>query len=639
MKTHDIKGLLFRITKAITSDEKILEKMKSAEDDYERYYLALMIKDKSKLLEFLKGKPFEKEYYYCSVAGQGLSDDGIMELIESGIIQDLDVKAMMVSHLSSDELKAEFLKKHKGKISDDCEEMIMEQIKDRKLHALGRYYVESDSIGIESEEYREEVISTVTETLEECELFCRVYGKDFARIRMEMLEHVFLEKPVRNYEGFCVAGQNIIAVASHHGKKEFHTVLHESIHHILSRNNIIISETGILLSTGIGRGLNEGLTEWICEKAGYPKMKRSREDDYLDIKLDESFNPGRRSGGNDYYYDLTEFIKQIELAVGEENVMRLGMGDIETNMPNCLGMSKDDIIALLKQTDSFYSIGKKIREYEDIVRELGSEEDDKAKYQEMIDNLYEEKRRIRAEIETSIFERYFKEEFDAIKSRGYFRDGEYAKFSALRSVMQEYKEGLDDFPSISFQREYDELLRQQAKNKKISIGMFKSMVSRHDRVLIDEILGEDYSFTVHSALANSSNAEITTVKKVYAQNRGLQDLLVEVDGQVSGDKVIDSEAHITKDSHYRDIFVNTATDGYEQLIEEFCDIRDKALEDNPDTQIFIMNRTVVVGIGKDRKVYLIDSDNNHLVEAEEEEVVDVLVSKETEDDALAVERE
>lgn len=110
----------------------------------------------------------------------------------------------------------------------------------------------------------------------------------------------------------------------------------------------------------LGRGLNEGLTEWITKKCGY----------YVE--------DGRDS-------DLTHFIEQLELAIGEEKVMSLGKGK---DLEKLLNMSEEDVYTLLSKADRYYwyldeigelkSILNKYRKYRDI-EELEDEEKEIAK--------------------------------------------------------------------------------------------------------------------------------------------------------------------------------------------------------------------------------------------------------------------
>jgi len=84
------------------------------------------------------------------------------------------------------------------------------------------------------------------------------------------------------------------------------TMLHEGIHAVLNKSKIACKANGIIYGTGIseitergeeyGRGLNEGLTNWICEKTGIPKNT---------------------------YPEETNFVRQLELALGEKAIMKM----------------------------------------------------------------------------------------------------------------------------------------------------------------------------------------------------------------------------------------------------------------------------------------------------------------------------
>ena len=108
------------------------------------------------------------------------------------------------------------------------------------------------------------------------------------------------------------------------------TVLHEYIHAILARSLVECKKYGLIGGTGIlerykngelGRGLNEGFTEWMCEKTG--------------------FKP------NAYGIHVDE-IKLLEAAIGTEKVMELGKGNIRERFPKIMDMSYDDITELLR---------------------------------------------------------------------------------------------------------------------------------------------------------------------------------------------------------------------------------------------------------------------------------------------------
>ena len=84
----------------------------------------------------------------------------------------------------------------------------------------------------------------------------------------------------------------------------------------------------------LGRGLNEGYTEWICEKCGYKTFS---------------------------YQELTNFVRLLELALGTEKTMELGKGNINSRFPEILDMSKENVIDLLINCDNLYKINDNLR--------------------------------------------------------------------------------------------------------------------------------------------------------------------------------------------------------------------------------------------------------------------------------------
>lgn len=108
-----------------------------------------------------------------------------------------------------------------------------------------------------------------------------------------------------------------------------------------------VKKCGIRAGTGIymildnglevGKGLNEGYTNWISNKAGVPTKNYTR---------------------------LTNFVSLLELAVGRKSVMALGKGDIEGNIPGRLKMTKEEAIKLFMMADDVFELeeSKKIDE-------------------------------------------------------------------------------------------------------------------------------------------------------------------------------------------------------------------------------------------------------------------------------------
>lgn len=121
------------------------------------------------------------------------------------------------------------------------------------------------------------------------------------------------------------------------------TLLHEAIHIILEktkrecRKARIVSGTGVLErheGSEIGRGLNEGLTNWIVRKTG------------LDV---------------DTYQTLTNFMEELELAIGEDNVMALGKGNINHRIYKLLKTDLEESIRMLLRGDEIYKLDDQIK--------------------------------------------------------------------------------------------------------------------------------------------------------------------------------------------------------------------------------------------------------------------------------------
>ena len=60
-------------------------------------------------------------------------------------------------------------------------------------------------------------------------------------------------------------------------------------------------------------------------------------------------------------------------------------------------------------------------------------------------------------------------------------------------------------------------------------------------------------------------------------------------------------------------------------IKEFCDLRDRLVENNPNIIITILKNSIMTDDGKEKVFYLIDSENNHIVRAETIETVETFL--------------
>lgn len=205
---------------------------------------------------------------------------------------------------------------------------------------------------MENDELRQCLIDFVEKTLNGCETFTRVYGKDFVRKRLEKnLGKVYTDISSSNLNTGLYDMENSIitlfcsneftrplTIADiENNKKLKHMILHESIHAIFRRTKEECQKFGIEDGTGVlefykndqelGRGFNEGLTEWICQKAGY---------------------------GEQAYTAEKNIIKILELAIGEDVVMQLANGDIKGNIAELLQMSKVECLQTIAFVDNIY---------------------------------------------------------------------------------------------------------------------------------------------------------------------------------------------------------------------------------------------------------------------------------------------
>lgn len=245
---------------------------------------------------------------------------------------------------------------------------------------------------MENEELRQYLIDFVEKTLNECEAFTRVYGKDFVRKRLEInLKKVYTDISSSNLNTglYDMENSSITIFSSNessrpltiadieNNKKLKHMILHESIHAIFRRTKEECQAYGIEDGTGVlefyknnqelGRGFNEGLTEWICQKAGYGEQAYSAEKGIMKI---------------------------LELAIGEDAVMQLANGDIKGNIAELLKMSKAESLQTIALVDNIYHNEQRVSEQ--MVLESEDIELDKSV----------------SHLEAILFEKYFKDEIE-----------------------------------------------------------------------------------------------------------------------------------------------------------------------------------------------------------------------------------
>ena len=210
---------------------------------------------------------------------------------------------------------------------------------------------------IENPAIREYIYKFATEKLEQNPDFVKVFGTNFARKRIKAnLIVVYTNElmSAKNYLGYHNGTEKSITICNFKNKDNLltpeeieedeklqETVLHESIHAILNLTKKDFKKYGVIGGTGLlkrfysqngsvkelGRGLNEGFTEWLCGTCGY--YTRS-------------------------YEELTNFVKLIEVAVGREKTMELGKGNFQDRFSIIFDMPDNEVNRLLAISDDVY---------------------------------------------------------------------------------------------------------------------------------------------------------------------------------------------------------------------------------------------------------------------------------------------
>ncbi len=166
------------------------------------------------------------------------------------------------------------------------------------------------------EELKEWVQNYVIDVLSECEPFTNVFGKSFARHNIKKIKKVCItekKKEITICGRYDSKEESVTLFLEPEILEEFSymyiedndecrsTIVHEAIHALLKRN---LNGTGLLVliksNDEIGRAINEGYTEWILRKVG----------------LGEDIS--------DLYEIFLNDVQKIELAIGEQNTMKLG---------------------------------------------------------------------------------------------------------------------------------------------------------------------------------------------------------------------------------------------------------------------------------------------------------------------------
>lgn len=546
---------------------------------------------------------------------------------------------------------------------------------------------------IENPKIKEFLIEFASETLEQCTLFTQIFGNGFAHTRLEKnVQKVFTNEFSKTINGYQNSSDNSITLCTSNrddvvltveqlqkDRNKLSTLLHEAVHAILSRDENeckkfnIVSGTGILEvmvnqqgeNIEVGRGLNEGLTNWICGHAGY---------------LPNS------------YYELTSFVCELELAIGSQRVMKLGKGNITKNVAKQLNMSKTECICFLMQADQVYQIKDQnltlnnwktilenylqsnmsqdddfkrnaIQEYEqlqkndDYIEAICSNE-----YQKYLDNnSLEDSNETRIEylkelitsnnkklpdlianVESKIFDKYFKKEWEGIlKSRRIDTDT-FFRFKALSEFFKKTSLGMQQNAQNSqnqlsqFLMQFEEveekyyhgisqLAEKDLKNGNLTldraIQLFQAASEIGDDKLyylignISQIMYPEDASAVQSLLFKlQKDNRLEDIKEYYIHCANTENKRVYLffrNGQLeftSEDNILKKISVKDDVKKFNDVFDCTLMldEDDQKIIKEFIGIKTAAEAKNPNANITISGRTIVVDFGDRINIYFID---------------------------------
>lgn len=379
--------------------------------------------------------------------------------------------------------------------------------------------------GVYNPEVQEFIYGFVQEQLDQYETFKKVYGEEFASKKLrENIRTVYTDEQKPSAAGYYSPFEKRLTICNDDGKHLIpsdilnnsdmaETTTHESIHAILNhygeKNNGVYGNTGMQYSQGngilgrveIGRGANEGLTEWLCSKLGY-----------------DLSNSGYKTEMN--------YINQLEQAVGEENILRLGKGNPKEiakilqlsprELPEFLGKI-DQINADLYRSNKFRNIANALNilnqriyssteqiswaenyleksdtyrgiendpDYIQFLQERGLASTETVKqnyFEQKLAEIQSSRKQNIADVDNEIFDRYFKREYEQIKGRETIPDKLFEKYSKLSQSINttdakyngEYMGDVTAFNRNFFflrQRQFNQFLDEQAK--KMNNGTF-----------------------------------------------------------------------------------------------------------------------------------------------------------------------
>ena len=477
---------------------------------------------------------------------------------------------------------------------------------------------------IENPVVLEYIYRFVPKKLNDIPIFVKVFGEDFARRRLRSgVLTVYTNEPVgiRNYAGYYEGNKKSITICRCYGSDDEiltpeqitgnkdleELILHESIHGIFEKPSRECRRYGIESGIGpleryyndteAGRGLNEGLTEWLCEMAGYEVTS---------------------------YLELTNFVKLIELAIGTEDTLKLFKGNIRENVADLLEMSIDEAYTFLGYSDTIYIADENIEVYK------------KTKKEDLIPAQKKAKAMAIIKAESMILDKYFSKELDKVHSNnGNVSVEDFRKYKKIisflntsYSIPEEVKKRSKKPTSLRVKQEYKGVTKNfikkfaleeanKYKNGKLSLTQFikdgreffgnsysqlEEFFSEFSKNIDPELQDEMSKILFGIGIKGIEKrffkkVEKSTLYKLKPKNKSyrvVSAILLNKDNPAN---------NVTFANEYDDKFEFNfkadpeVEDEYEIARKSFFRFKQRVLASKPDSNIYLTNRNIIVRDG------------------------------------------
>ena len=538
---------------------------------------------------------------------------------------------------------------------------------------------------IENEEVKQFLLKYAAEKLDSNKLFSKTFGHNFAKKQLEMnlmtvytngisptLSGCYKQKDSSIHFYTKEETERLTSLDFTEENGKLATLVHESVHAILEKTKQFCNKHKIYAGTGIqefynnetelGRGLNEGFTNWVVEKVGIQTNS---------------------------YTELTSFIKQIELGIGEKKVMQLGKGDIRGNIAKILNLNNiQDCVTYLAKADSVYWQNEKINNLKIIYNVLGNyinrvnknpeiQEEAMAEYRKLIKSnqlyihevmklgyrispeditnkegfkinelrdhfheLIEQEKGIQVnninEFESMTFEKYLKKDFEEVVKSPIISKDDMQKFSEYFNLLKstQNKANTEKSEIDIFKENFKEVQQRyysQVYNKLTEDYQSGKLTGETIKQLIDDnSVGKKYrDLDIINKMGNlinpqnpnlvsnlirilEQNEELNTFNKysilqIQAQNKEDEVSVYSKDGIITSnyEQKITPFTKIDKDPEDFFDFTYEPDINYKVIMEQFLELKDSVEERNPDAIIRIIDKLIAVEDDGKQSYYII----------------------------------